>query len=202
MKQPAKTILIVVAILMAIPLTCCGLPFGFLYAIAPTTYVCELEGCEGYWGYPAQKHPDYTIENINFHAFLRGKEDYAGDHKGPRSFRSNATRFDSRTREMPDDIEITILDFEVVINGVSVISRMSNDSLPYVMEFGTSDNYPDRAYWSDDRTFNPDLAVNEIATVTVELEVTQAGKTTLHTLVFVFKPRRIHRPFTFWIPSV
>lgn len=170
--------------LIVVPFTCCVIPYGCLYAATPVTY---------------QYKPDvrtHTIDGLKFTVFLRGDNDYALDHSGPRTVYLLLKR---GSKPLPDSFRV--LDIQATSSTGTPIAAHTPGALPADVPFTHTGNLH-YASWKGDQNFNPDLAAGETITVTARVEITRDAAPTTHTVTVTFTPERIHRPISRLIPSV
>ncbi len=179
MTRSRKSILI---LLTLVPFTCCGIPYAYLFAIAPVTYAYEPS-----W-------PVYHADGLDIIIFLRGEQDYAQNESEPRTVYLLAKQANA---PIPDAFRVLRVDVRSS-TGAIMVSHTPR-ALPALIPFDSTRVF---ASWKGDHTFDADLAAGESVAVTVEVEVTRGTTATIHTLDVTFQPRRIRRPISRLLPQV
>ncbi|MBL4697976.1 MAG: hypothetical protein JKX70_03995 [Phycisphaerales bacterium] len=187
-KSTQRVILWTLMALFLAPFTCCGLGYSFLYASTPVTWTYETDSV-----LPLHEH-------IKFGVYLQGSDDYYMDESGPRHIGFGVDKDSPETQ-----ISVRLLELEAVGSKSGKIQSYLPDSLPLDLPFTAGREGYKYQTWADWKGLDFDIepSSKEIITVTIKIEIHNPdGSIELMEWVTVFRPNRIHRPLTYWMPSV
>jgi len=183
-SSSGKTLLWVLIGLLAVPLTCCGSGYLYLFIKTPVT-----------WDYVSDFVPP-DLDHLKFNMGLRGDHDYQYDYQGPRRVLFNVNRDSEDTK-----VTIRLLDVKVTASSSGELIAFEQGSLPRDLPFTAGGDDETWAHWSGvDFDIEPDSG--EIVKVVVTVEFTTPdSEPEILTLEAEFVPRRNHRPIWSNMPS-
>lgn len=171
--------------ILALPLTCCGSCYLYLFITTPVT-----------WEYVAS---DVTTEHdlLEFNVFLRGDRDYQYDHQGSRKVMFNAFRESSDL-----EVQIRLLDVRVVASSSGDLVAYEPGTLPIELPFGHGSAQTETwAHWSG-VPMSIEPSSGESIKISVEIEITYPDQEPeFIKLESQLEPKRHHRPIWYNMPS-
>lgn len=175
----------IVVITLAIPLTCCGSGYLYLFFTTPVT-----------WEYVSSRTTSQH-DKLEFDVFLRGSRDYQYDDQGPRRVMFNAKR------DSPDTaVRVRLLDVSVIASVSGELVAYEPGTLPEELSF-TYGSVPTGtwAHWSGvPMAIEP--SSGESLKIIVEVEITYPDQEPeILKLENQLVPKRHHRPIWSHMPS-
>jgi len=193
MNKTVKTILITLAIIAAIPFTCCGLPIGISELFAPIRWKYTKE-----YQPPSGTTNNFEFDSIRFFMTILGDNDYFNnqfEYVAPRTITVYANKNNS------DDARVRLLDLTILSSTNGDIYTNSQIELPHMFIFDSPSGDDSYAEWVAPTSVVTDLPSKEVITVTLIFEITRNASSTTHTLIVTFTPERWRDPYH-WMPSV
>ncbi len=193
MNKTVKTILISLAVIAAVPFTCCGLPWAFFQITAPTTCRYDFSTPEGHT-IPSQVD---SIYGLRFFARMEGPNDYNESYhleRGPRSLIIVGFRPHEHTTITAKVVEATAHSSRL---GELVAQ---NNELPYALSFTEEATKGSYGHWKSNTLMDTDPHAGDVITIKFTIEITRDGKTTQHSFINIYTPDCNRDPYH-WMPS-
>lgn len=194
MNKTAKTTLITLAIFIAIPFTCCGMPWAFFQITAPTTCRYKFSTPDGHT-IPADTP---SIYGLQFFAHMEGPNDFNQSYhleRGPRSLRILVFR--------PNDDTTTTVR---VIDATAHSSRLGplathQNELPYEIVFDRTGTTDTNGSWESSTLMDTDPHAGDVITIKFTVKINHDGVSTEHSFTNIYTPDCNRDPYH-WMPSV